>query len=384
MWQNRESYTPNTGHLMELSLRYGIPYIDFPQIVSLTTRYCNSSALVPSDGHPQAAAHDLWARALESAFDAPDPIEAGIPQVQLPERLSPHTIGWEGEMTTYDAGHPRLRAGRGFILDETAVNLWATTKDPLVGVRLDGVRTDTSRRKPSLKRDDRNSTFAIGRLALGERHIIEVTGDDAKLVAIDAKIALQRQWADVRSPRWKFSALPERRQFASQWGAPYGDEVAILAPGQSATFDFIGTDLSIAYADDPLAGEARVSVDGRESLRFLANQSFTDSAGEALYMENRQAVRSLPFGWHSVEVSAAGAPVRLLGAFTYDTRANRAQERVERGRVFPGEEVHFSAPFKARPWVVCSGGVRVELGDVSEHSVRFRGTQEGSYEVVGE
>ena len=27
MWQNRESYTPNTGHLMELSLRYGIPYV---------------------------------------------------------------------------------------------------------------------------------------------------------------------------------------------------------------------------------------------------------------------------------------------------------------------------------------------------------------------
>jgi len=382
MWQNRETYTPNTGHLRELSLRYQIPFIDLGRVISETTRYCNSYALVPSDGHPQAAAHDIWAKQLERAFEVADPISSGIAQLSLPERLSDHTIGWEGEITTYTAGQKRLRDKRGFILDDTFVNLWATTKDELVGVRLDGAADDTSRRRPMRARDNRNSTFAIGRLALGDRHIVEVTGAEAALVAVDAKTALNRQWLPVTSPRWKVPAKPE--PFVSEWGGPYGEAAVTLAPGAEATSDFIGTDLSIAYVDAADGGDLLVLVDGQEVLHTVTNRSFTDAENQPLYMENRKGIRGLAYGWHSVQVKAGDKPVRLLGAFTYDTRSNRQAERVERGRAFAGESLSFSAPFKARPWIVCHGGLQVTLDNARANAVTFTGTGEGSYEVVGE
>jgi hypothetical protein len=382
MWQNRESYTPNTGHLRELSLRYQIPFVDLGRAISETTRHCNSYALVPSDGHPQAAAHYLWAKQLERVFDVADPIHSGVAQLLLPERLSHRTVGWEGEATTYDAGDLRLRGNRGFILDDTFVNLWATTKDELVGVRLDGAPDEASRRRPSRARDPRNSTFATGRLSLGDRHIIEVTGKESAFVAVDSKAALNRQWIGVTSPRWKLPAKAE--PFVSEWGAPYGDSVVKVLPDAEAVTEFVGSDLSVAYADAADGGDLIVLVDGKEQLRAAANQAFTDASGKALYMENRRGVRGLAYGWHRVQVKAEGRPVRLLGVFTYDTRSNRQSERVERGRAFPGESIRFSAPFESRPWIVSSGGLQVTLENTSATGVKFTGTGEGSYEVIGE
>ncbi|MBX7207184.1 MAG: SGNH/GDSL hydrolase family protein [Verrucomicrobiaceae bacterium] len=382
MWQNRETYTPNTGHLRELSLRYQIPFIDLGRVISETTRYCNSYALVPSDGHPQAAAHYLWARQLERAFEVADPIASGIAQLSLPERLSPHTIGWEGEVTTYNADDKRLHGNRAFILDDTFVNVWATTKDDLVGIRLDGAPDEASRRRPSRARDNRNSTFATGRFSLGDRHIIEVTGKDSALVAVDAKTALNRQTVPVTGPRWK---LPTKLEpFASEWGAPFGDASVKLTPGASAITDFIGTDLSVAYVDAADGGELIVTVDGEERLKTSTNTAFTDADGKPHFMENRKGIRGLPYGWHQVCVTCDGKPVRLLGAFTYDTRPNRQAERVERGRAFPGETIRFTAGFKSRPWIVCSGGLQVKIEDVNAMSVKFTGTGEGGYEVIGE
>ncbi|MDB6140401.1 MAG: hypothetical protein JWO94_3473 [Verrucomicrobiaceae bacterium] len=382
MWQNRETYTPNTGHLRELSLRYQIPFIDLGRAISETTRYCNSHALVPVDGHPQAAAHSLWARQLERAFEVADPIEPGIAQLQLPERLSQYTLGWEGDVKTYPAGDKRLRDNKGFILDETYINLWARSSDDLVSVRIDGKPDDSSRRKPMKARDNRNSTFAKGRLSFGDRHIVEVTGTDSALIAVDSKAALNRQWTAINSPRWNLPAKPE--PFASEWGGPYGDHQAVIAAGKAASMAFTGTDLSVAYVDAAEGGELVVLVDEVEKLRIAAREPFTDGSGKALYMENRKGIRGLAYGWHQVQVKAEGGAVRLLGAFTYDTRPNRSAERVERGHAFAGESISFSLAFKARPMVICHGALRALLGDTNASSITFSGSGEGDYEVIGE
>ena len=56
----------------------------------------------------------------------------------------------------------------------------------------------------------------------------------------------------------------------------------------------------------------------------------------------------------------------------------------ERGRAFPCETIRFTAGFKCRPWIVCNGGLQVKINDASATRVKFSGTGEGSYEIVGE
>ncbi len=381
MFQNRESYTLNTAHLMELSLRYQIPYVDFGRMFSLTTRYCNSYALCPKDGHPQAAGHYLWAKQLERAFDAADPIEPGIAQLQLPDRTSPFTVGWEGEMTTYTNGSARLRGGMAFVFDDTAVNLWARCKDEFVGIRVDGAANTGSRRKPFTKYDPRNSTFAIGRLALGDRHIVEVTGTNAQLVAVDAKTALNRQWVGVESSRWLLGGL-KPQPFVSQWGAPFGPQQMIVPAGRSAEIELVGTDFSVAYADQPQGGVLRVEVDGLERLKQPTNESFADAAGQKLFMENRKGICGLAYGLHTIRITAVDKAVVLLGVFSYDTRANRAAERVVRGTAHPGETIRFTPPFKACPLVFCAGGLTTT--SVTASAVVFGGSGPGAFDAAGE
>lgn len=383
MFQNRESYTPNTAHLMELALRYQIPYLDFGRVFSLTTRHCNSYALVPRDGHPQAAGHYLWAKQLERAFDAADPIEPGSAQLQLPERANPFTVGWEGEMTTYTNGNARIRGGTAVILDDTAVNMWAKTKDELVEIRVDGQANAGSRRRPMTRRDPRNSTFAIGRLSLGDRHVIEVVGTGAQLVAADAKTALNRQWVGVESPRWKLNGL-KPQPFASAWGAPYGSQQVIIPAGQSVEIDLPGTDFSVAYVDQPQGGLARTEINGQERLKQATHESFTDATGRQLFLENRKGIRGLTYGLHAIRITAVEKPVALLGIFSYDTRANRANERILRGTAYPGETISFTPPFAARPIVLCTGGLQALASDTSAKAVKFSGNGPGSYEVIGE
>ena len=322
MWQNRESYTPNTAHLMELSLRYQIPYIDLGRTLSLTTRYCNSYALCPRDGHPQAAGHFLWAKQLERAFDAADPIESGVAQLQLPERVHPNTLVWEGEISTYAAPHARIRNGTALVLDETMVNLWAASKDAAVGVRIDGVDVEEGRRRPSSRRDLRNSTFVIGRLALGNRHIVEVTSKESRLVAADCKTALGRQWFGVEQPAWKLGPL-KPQPFESAWGAPYGSSLVIVPPGKSVEAELPGTRLSAAYLDRPDGGTMQVEVDGQAVLEQPTNEPFTLASGEKTFLENRRAVGGLTPAVHRVRITASQGPVAILGVFTYDERSWR-------------------------------------------------------------
>lgn len=383
MWQNRESYTPNTGHLAELALRYQIPVIDLGRTLNLTTRYCNSYALVPKDGHPQAAGHYLWAKQLERAFDVADPVESGVAQLQLPERVSPYTVGWEGEMRTYTAGDARLPGGTRFILDDTAVNLWASTKDPQVGVRIDGQPVTAGRFSPMTRRDNRNSTFALGRLTLGDRHVLEVTGTETRLVAVDAKSAVGRRWVGAENPAWQHGAL-KVEPFTSRWGAPYGARQLVIPAGGEVTIDLPGTDYSVAFVDRPDGGTLKVEVDGQESLSTATNAAFPLADGTREYLEDRKGIRGLPYGMHTLRVRAADGPVALLGVFTYDTRSNRSHERVERGAAEPGEEIVFSAPYRARPLVLCTGGLRIAPADLHPDRIRFTGTAGGTYEVVGE
>ncbi|MCC7492739.1 MAG: hypothetical protein IT204_10345 [Fimbriimonadaceae bacterium] len=382
MWQNRESYTANTGALAELALRYQIPLLDLGQLLNLTTRYCNSYALVPSDGHPQAAAHELWGRLLERAFDVTDPVAAGTAQVLLPERLNPYTVGWEGEATTYPAASPRIHEGTALILDDCTVNLWAASTEPAVEVRLDGqTGPGGSRRRPSPQRDERNSTYAYGRLSLGDRHLVEVL-PPAKLAAVDCKSVLNRQFCSVASARWEKGLLTPTPH-ASAWGAPYGDQQVLLPVGGTLRLETVGTDLAVAWVDRPDGGTLQVSVDAAPPVAIATNQPFA-AVGGPLFLENRRGLRGLPYGWHALTLTASEAPVAVLGAFSYDTRPNRAAERVQRGFAAPGELVRFEPPFASRPMLRTSGGLQARLADVSASGATFAGTAAGSWEAVGE
>lgn len=384
LWQFNESSTPNPGMLKELALRYGIPFIDVGRTLALATRNVDPLLLRPKDGHPQAAAHDLWARSLESAFQPRDPVAAGFPQQHLPERATPYTIGWEGEVATYTSDSPRVRKGTAFVLDDTVVNLWATGKDKEIGVRIDGQNPreldNRSRFRVYTQRDPRNSTFSIGRLALGERHLLELL-DDARISAVDSKKALNRQLHGVEQRRWKLPRAAEA--FASDWGAPYGSHKAALRAGEKATVEWTGTDCSVAWLSRDGGGTLIARVDGTERLRRSTAEPVTLASGETLHMENRAGILRLPYGVHRLEIEATGGDIDLIGLFSYDTRANRAGQRVVQGMAMPGETVAFDPPFRATPVVL--GGSGLKVGEVTPASVTFAPEGEGAaFQAEGE
>ncbi len=383
MWQHTESSTPNAGMLEELALRYGIPYLDIGRTLSLATRHAPGPLFTPKDGHPQAAAHALWARSLEAAFQPVDPVGPGFPQQHLPERATPTTLGWEGEMTTYEKDSPRLRNGTAFLLDDTVANLWATGGNgKKVEVHIDGqppkAFDNRSRRLPSSGRDPRNSTLSIGHLALGERHLLEV-GGNARIVAVDAKTVLNRRHHGVESREWK---LPRpATPFASEWGAPYGSHQATLRPGETAVLEWVGTDCSVAWASREGAGKLVARVDGKERLRRPAGEPVRLASGELLHMESRAGILHLPYGAHRLEVQAEGGEVHLLGAFTYDTRPNLANRRILHGHAQPGETVVFTPPFRATPVIWSTGGVK--LREATPAQATFSG-EPGNFQAEGE
>ncbi len=379
-WQER--LTGNAGGLRELSLRYGIPLVDFGRALHLSNRHYDGRNPMEGDAHPQAYAHYLWYKQIERAFEAVDPIEPGLPQVQLPERVSWHSIGWEGDLNTYTAPDARIRQGTAIILDDTTVNLWATCSAERLQIRIDE-QLGEQPRLPTPKRTVRNSTFAGGRLALGDRHVVEVVGSEAKLVAVDCKSAHERRWLGVDSPHWQIGAH-ELQPFASQWGAPYGAWQLRLPEGESIQIDVPATFISLAYADQPNGGRLAVGVDGHVLLEQPTNIAFHSANGDELWSENRRGIGPLPYGTHTVRIQALDGSVAVLGLFSYDTRANRAQERVLRGTAYPGETILFSPPFKARPLVQAGGGLLCQTNETSMRQVTFGGNGPGTYEIVGE
>jgi hypothetical protein len=337
--------------------------------------------LVPKDGHPQAVSHFVWFKTLEKAFECWDPVLPGQVQVQLPERVHANSYGWEGDMVTYDGKSPRLRGGM-FVFDDTAVNVWADSEDGKLVPYVDGQK-QASRGKSAV-RDLRNSAFRFGRCRLGDRHVLEFEGQNATLTFVDAKVCPERRYVGMDSPLWVSADQVEAIEFKSEFGAPYGAKQVVLPPGAAAELEIIGTDVSVAYVDAPDRGTLRVLVDGAETLAQPTDQPFVGLDKSERFMENRKGILGLGFGVHALRFEAVGAPVAILGVFVYDSRPNRASERRLFGRAAPGETIGFSPPFKARPVVICHGGLAVQPGDVARDRATFRGSAAGVYEIVGE
>lgn len=378
-FQNFGGYTPNPGDLQALSLRYQIPYLDYGKTADDITRWCNRFSLVPSDGHPQAAGHYLWFKQLEKAFECWDPIITGQAQLQLPERVHPNSYGWEGEMVNFDKTNNRIKGNR-FIFEDVAINCWGKvdTGRPLPFV--DGLKFDS--RSSSPKRDIRNSMFRYGRCRLGDRHILEIVGENAELTYVDAKICPNRRIFTIDNPNWNIPGLMIE-DFYSEWGAPYGSKKITLEPGKYVEIEVVCTDVSVAYVDKPDGGTLEIFVDDLLRSSQPSNTGFVDTDKKVNFLENRKGILNLGFGLHKVRLEAKEAPVALLGIFTYDSRSNLNSERRLTGLATGGEILEFTLPFKTRPLVICTGGLSVKKEDISETKVKFSGTS-GSYEVIGE
>ncbi|MEI6500498.1 MAG: hypothetical protein WCP21_05645, partial [Armatimonadota bacterium] len=380
-WQNLRGYTANTGNLMELSLAYNIPFMDMGMRFDQLMNYANRYALCPADGHPQAAGHYIWFKSLEEAFEVADPVGFGPGQTYLPRRLYPTSYGWEGELKTYDAKSPRIVNKSLVVLDDTTINAWGNCVEKDAWGYVDGQKARYAR--PSPGRNIRNSMCTYGRLSLGDRHVFELVAEQADLGPVDLKTCANRQWLGVDNPRWALGGATVGT-FASQWGAPYGEKQVIVRPGQALEIEAVGTDLSVAYADAKAAGSLKITVDGRAPLTLKANVPFKDSKGVEWFMENRKGLRELGYGTHHVKIEAVAGTVAVLGLFTYDSRSNRQEERQMTGTALPGEGVTLTPPYKARPVVLCSGGLTVKTEDVTPTQVKFSGTGAGGYQIVGE
>ncbi len=380
-FQNNASYTPNIGDLQALALRYQIPYLDYDRVADDLARCCNTRAYVPADGHPQSAAHYVWFKQLEKAFECWDPVVAGEAQLLLPERIHKNSYGWEGEMTTYDEKSGRIKDAK-FILDDTVVNTWGTVdKEVTPEAYIDGVKLHARGSFP--RRDIRNSLVRHGRCALGDRHVFELVGKGAKLTFVDAKTCPDRRSFGIDNPLWRKPAGGVS-DFASEWGAPFGSKQLLVKAGESAEIDVLCTDISIADVDAADGGELKLVVDGKEKFVQPTNVPFTDFEKRQSFIENRKGALGLGFGVHTIRVEAVNAPVRLLGLFTYDSRSNRSAERRLSGTASAGETVSFSLPFTCRPFVAAQGGLKVRVEDVNPERVTFSGEGNGTFEVTGE
>jgi hypothetical protein len=378
-FQNKGGYTPNPGDMQALSLRYQIPYIDYGKAGDEVTRWCNRYALVPSDGHPQAACHYLWFRQIEKAFECWDPVVAGQVQLQLPERIHRNTYGWEGDMISFDTCSARIKINR-FIFEDMAVNCWGKTDSEPPVPYVDGIKLESRRSSPV--RDIRNSMFRYGRCTLGDRHILEITGKNAILTYVDSKINPGRLYFPVDNPGWNIETT-RIEDFHSEWGAPYGTKKVILQPGESAGIEVICTDISVAYADKPEGGIIDVYIDNDYKVSIPSDIPFIDTDKNENYIENRKGITDLGYGLHKINIVAKNDTVTLLGIFTYDSRSNQSRERTIYGMAKGGETVEFSMPFRARPVVICTGGLSVRSEDIARNKVKFSGSP-GSYQVTGE
>jgi hypothetical protein len=211
---------------------------------------------------------------------------------------------------------------------------------------------------------------------------LEIAGVNAELTYVDAKICPNRRILTVDNPNWKIKGK-RIENFTSGWGAPYGSKKVTLEPGQSIGIEVACTDVSVAYVDMPDGGVLDVFIDNRLKLSQPSDIAFVDTDKKANFLEDRKGILNLGFGLHKVRLEAKGAPVSVLGIFTYDSRSNLNAERHLTGLATGGETFEFTLPFRTRPLVICSGGLSVKNEDITETKVKFSGTS-GSYEVIGE
>jgi hypothetical protein len=323
IWPRDGKAVHDATKLKALAAHYGIPYIDIEPTVKGLYKTCNSYAICPDGGHPQAGWHYIWSRMLAQAFEGTGPVDDAPPQKQLPKRWSEHAYLWEGDAVTYSAGSPRIRTSR-VVLDDSAFILWGGNKDAnrKLGILIDGQeRKDCGSGYAWGKRTLWNSSFVHGRLSLGDRHVVEVTGEEAAIVAVDCKVPPGKTWIDAASERWVKPKASEVGDFASQWGAPFGAKKFELRAGEAAEIEAEGTDFALAYVDAADGGTLRVTVDGREVLVQETNLPFVDSEKKEHWMENRRGIREVGFGKHKVRVEAVGGKIIVLGLASYDRRS---------------------------------------------------------------
>ena len=381
MFQNRGGYTPNPSDMQALSMRYGIPFVDFGIIGDRLTRIINPHAMGNSDGHPQAGFHYLWFKQLEKAFDCAGPVIAGFPQKQLPERIMSNTVNWEGEMVYYGKKSPRFFRKNAIIIDDSAFNAWAVTTlkvkrgapTPRSDLFVDGVMTHKQRRMHG--HNLRNSFAQHGRLSFGDRHVVEVAPPFI-FTGLDAKQILNRHYTGVESALFKGTkAVP----YKSVAGYPYGKYVSVLKPGESCTVDLVGNAFAVAWADMSNGGTLKVEIDGKTAFETATDKPYTLLSKEKIYMENRKGVQGLAYGVHKIKLTALKKSVNVMGVFSYDLRANKNNERTVRG-LSAGGEYKFEPAFKACPVISCTGSLKVVKAD--KNSVVFSG--KGQFEAIGE
>jgi hypothetical protein len=379
LFQNFGGHISDPGDLQAISLRYQIPYMDFAKLNDDIVRWCNRYALVPIDGHPQAAGHYLWFKQIEKAFECWDPIVPGQAQLHLPERIHQNTYNWEGEMITFNKISKRIKGNR-FIFEDCAINCWGKTDNHPPVPYVDGIKFDSC--KSSTERDIRNSIFWYGHCSLGDRHILEIAGKNPELTYVDSKICPNRRTYFMDNPDWIIQGLTIEN-FESGWGAPYGSKKIVLEPEKSIEIEAACTDVSVAYVDMPKGGTIDIFIDDLLKLSQPANIPFIDTDMKLNFIENRKGILNLGFGLHKIRLVAKEAPVAVLGIFTYDSRPNLNSERRLTGLATGGEIVEFTLPFKTKPLVICTGGLSVKNEDIFETKVKFSGTS-GSYECIGE
>jgi hypothetical protein len=309
-----------TDSMRALCDHYGIPFVDAGQLLVDLKSTCNDYALAVDGGHPGAAGHYLWFKQLEQVFEIPPSRQPGTPQRHLPERLNRYSYGWEGDITRFQESASRFVAGKMMIIEDCAFNVWASNKGQPMKISIDSRAADHAGhgRHSWSRPDPRNSAFVHGRLSLGDRHIIEIHGDNAKLVAVDCKVCPRRAFFDAGSGKWQGakSMLP----FESNWGAPYGNRMFRLAAGAAIEIEAEATDFSLAYLDRPAGGTLRVEVDGKQAWSRATNVPFEDSTGAKHFIENRRAIAGFEYRKHRIRLEARGGEVCVLGLFTYDSR----------------------------------------------------------------
>jgi len=319
MWiRDKGSATSMSEPMQKLCRHYGIPFVDVGQLLIDLNTTCNRYAMAPDGGHPGAASHYLWYKQLERVFEIPENAEVGIPQQRLPARMNDYSYGWEGEMTRFTSPHPRFVDQRMMIIEDCAFNIWSDNHKEMTKLLIDGKPAkDAGHGRHSWSTPNpRNSTFVHGRLSLGDRHIIEIPNENAKLVVVDNKVCPNRCFLGVDAKQWK--RTPEVKSFSSQWGAPYGEKAFLLAAGESMEIEVEGSDLSVAWLDRAEGGTLVTTVDGKAAWSQPTNVAFTDSKGRKHFIENRRGVRGLSFEKHRVRLQAQDKAVWVLGVFTYD------------------------------------------------------------------
>lgn len=322
MWiRDKGSANSMTEPMQKLCAYYEIPFVDMGQLIIDLKKTSNYFAMAPDGGHPAAGSHYLWFKQLEQVFEMPaEATLQGVPQKQLPPRMNGYARNWEGTMVRFQKDSPRLVDGRMLILEDAAFNLWADNKREMMQLLIDGQPAEHAghgRHSFSVP-NPRNSTFVHGRLARGDRHIIEIPNQSARLSAVDCKVGLKRRFYGVEAQGWQGKSAVE--DFESKWGAPYGEQAFLLQPGETLEIEVEADELSIAWLDDLEGGTLVAEVDGKQAWSQPTNQPFTDSQERKHFIENRRGVLGLPFGKHRIRLQAEGKPVRVIGVFGYDGR----------------------------------------------------------------